>query len=212
MLTECLLIGAGGHSKVVIETIRISNSNCQLIVGDQDITKAGTYLLKDVPVVSLNNWPELPKHYHITIGVNYFRRKCNTLAQKYKKIAVSIIHPDSQISPSSVIGNGSFIAARSLVAAETIISEGCIINHGAIIDHECIIGEYSHIAPNVTVGGGVNIGKECLIGAGATILPLVKIGNNVTVGAGAVITENIHDNQKVVGVPGRNINEQQAPK
>ena len=55
------------------------------------------------------------------------------------------------------------------------------------------------------MGGGVEVGADSLIGASATVLPGIKLGENVVIGAGAVILSDVPDNQKVVGVPGRNI-------
>jgi sugar O-acyltransferase (sialic acid O-acetyltransferase NeuD family) len=206
MLTEILLIGAGGHGKVVIEAIKQIMSDCVVTVADQDEAKVDSYITKESQIVFLDGWSNLPRHYHVTIGNNKLRYKCSSLAKEQGKDIFTIVHPRSYVSPSASIGKGVFVAANAIVSSEAVVKEGGIINHGAIVDHECVIGEYSHIAPNATLGGGVTVGRGCLIGSGASVLPLVKIGDNVVIGAGAVITKDVNDNQKIVGVPGRDVN------
>ena len=53
-----------------------------------------------------------------------------------------------------------------------------IINHGAVVDHDCTIGDFSHIAPNATLGGSVRVGSNVLIGTGANILPGVSVADD----------------------------------
>ena len=203
MPTELLVIGAGGHARVVIEAIKGKSQDCLIILTDQDLAKEGKKVLGSIRIKYLKNWAELPGQYHAAIGNNQARQQLSVLAQEQGKQPFVVVHPDAYVSPSAHLGGGSFVAAKAVISAEAKISEGCIINHGAIVDHDCRIGSYAHIAPNATLGGGVEVGSGCLIGASATILPMVKIGCDVVVGAGAVIICDIPDNQTVMGNPGR---------
>ena len=49
----------------------------------------------------------------------------------------------------------------------------------------------------------VKIGEGTFVGPGSTILPGRQIGKNVVIGAGAVVTTDIPDNKRVIGIPGR---------
>lgn len=203
MPIELLMVGAGGHAKVVIEAVQAVNPACHILLADEDITKEGKKLLGNIPIHYLRNWEKLPDQCHIAIGNNQERERLSIVAHEQGKQPFTIVHPDAFVSLSAVFGSGNFIAAMVVISAEVKISEGCIINHGAIVDHDCYIGAYSHIAPNSTLSGGVKVGKGCLIGTGATLLPMVEIGDHVVIGAGAVVTCNVPDNQIVTGVPGR---------
>lgn len=205
MPTELLVIGAGGHAKVVIEAIQKKSDASRIVLADQDSTKEGKKMLGNISIKHLNYWAALPEQYHVAIGGNKERQQLSIVAQEQGKQPFTVVHPDASVSPSANLGGGCFVAAKVVIAAEAKIGEGCIINHGAVVDHDCQIGAYSHIAPNVTLGGDVEVGRECLIGAGAIILPMVKIGSQVIVGAGAVIISDIPDHQTVMGVPGRSI-------
>ena len=201
MTTKLLVVGAGGHAKVVIEAIQDKHQDCLIVLADDDLTKEGEEVLGNIAIESLKNWAELPEHYHVAIGNNNTRQELSIIAQDKGKLPFTVVHPDAYVSPSAHIGAGSFVAAKAVISAEAKISEACIINHGAIVDHDCRIGGYSHIAPNATLGGGVEVGSGCIIGASAIILPMVKVGCDVVIGAGSVVIRDISDHQTVMGNP-----------
>ena len=205
MLTKLLLIGAGGHAKVVTDAVYTIAPDCQIFIRDQDPCKMGKILINSIKIELLQNWSDLPEKYHVCIGNNHHRRTLDLTARTQGKQPYTVIHSEAYVSPYAQIAPGCFIAAKSVVSAGVRMTEGCIINHSAIVDHDCKIGAFTHIAPNVTLGGGVEIGAGSLIGASATVLPGIKLGENVVIGAGAVILSDVPDNQKVVGVPGRYI-------
>ncbi len=200
-----MLIGASGHAKIVVEAIQARDFDCQIILTDQDESKFQEVLLGYISINKLDDWDQLPEHCHISIGDNAIRKQLSDVAQRAGKLAYTVIHPEASVSPTATIGAGSFIAAKAIIGPEAIVGEGCIINHGAIVDHDCRVGAFSHIAPNATLGGAVEIGISCLIGAGSVVLPLMTIGCNATVGAGAVVNQNIVDEQTVVGIPARQV-------
>lgn len=88
-------------------------------------------------------------------------------------------------------------------------------------DTHIYIGDYTMIAPNVTIATAahplsaeereknmqynrpVKIGKRCWIGAGAIILPGVTIGDDTVIGAGSVVTKDIPSGVVAVGNPCR---------
>lgn len=206
MPTEILVIGAGGHAKVVIEAIQDGHPSYHIKLADHDRAKEGNKVLGKFPIIHLNNWVKLPEFCHVAIGDNQLRQKVHAEAVAQGKQTCTVVHSDARVSPSADIGPGCFVAAKAIVAAEAKIGESCIINHGAVVDHDCNIGNYSHIAPNATLGGGVNIGQGCLVGTNATILPNVKVGDNSVIGAGAVVINDVKANQRLIGVPARCVN------
>lgn len=198
-MTKIIIIGCGGHSKVLIDIISMLTN--YEIIGFYDDN------VKDF----FNNYPIFGKindivnnvdyTYIIGIGDNNIRK---IIFEKYHNLNWgTLIHPNSIISKTAVIKKGSVICAGSIIQTEVIIGENCIINTNCNIDHESIIGNNSSICPGSVICGRVNIDELCFIGANSTIIQNLKIGYNSIIGAGCVVIKNIPTNSKVVGNPGK---------
>lgn len=200
MTINLSIIGAGGHAKVVMESLNYTAKDYKVNFFDETIS-ASNVLLEKYRVSPLKDFEVLDEYFHVAIGSNSLRARISQDAIILKKNFLTISHRLAVVSANALIREGVFLAANSIVASEAIIKQGCIINHAAIVDHDCIIGKFSHIAPNSTLGGGVTIGKQCLIGAGAIILPNISIGDFSVIGAGSVVTKNIPKYGKFAGNP-----------
>ena len=57
----------------------------------------------------------------------------------------TLIHPTAFVSNSAFVDIGTVIGANAIVNTNSKIGEGCILSVGAIIDHDVIIGGGCHI-------------------------------------------------------------------
>ncbi len=78
-----------------------------------------------------------------------------------------------------------------------------LINTGAVVEHDCAIGDYAHVAPNATLGGGVTVGADAHVGMGAVVIEGRRVGASAFVAAGAVVVADVPDGARVAGVPAR---------
>lgn len=202
MPTNLSIIGAGGHAKVVVDSLSFFKDDYQIHICDEMAKESGM-LLNQFPIQIFNNYNSLEEYFHVAIGQNDVRERISLEAIKSGKKPLKLIHKLSLVSSYAIVQGGVFVAANVIVAADAIIENGCIVNHAAIVDHDCKVGEYSHIGPNATLGGGVTIGRRCLIGSGVVILPNIKIGDYAVIGAGSVITKDVLKGEKMVGNPAR---------
>ncbi|WP_069650357.1 acetyltransferase [Caloranaerobacter ferrireducens] len=210
MKEKVILIGGGGHCKVVIDAIK--RENRYEIVGITDIRSIGEKVL-NVPIIGNDSKLQEIRNSGInkaliTLGSIKDNSYRISLYDKVKRIGfsfINVIHPQAIIGEQVFMENGNVILPGVIINACTRIGNNCIINTGSIIEHDCVIGDHVHISPGVKIAGGVKIGKGSFIGIGSTIIQGVKIGNNVTIGAGAVVIEDIPDNAIVVGIPAKNI-------
>lgn len=205
---KIILIGGGGHCKVVISILKkLDNFE---IAGIVDINKAGS-LVSGIKIIGADD--DLRDIYKsgihnalITVGSikdNTKRYKLFNMAREIGYNFPVIISPEAIVDKSVKIGEGTVIMPGSIINIDSSIGKNCIINTGAIIEHDCKIGDYCHIAPGVHISGTVSIGKLSFIGIGATIIQGMKIGKNVTVGAGSVVIKDIPDNVIAVGNPAK---------
>lgn len=200
-----ILIGAGGHAKVVYDTLRCVNPTISVDVRDDNPALTGRRFFECF--IATPSVPEvvISRHAHVAIGNNAVRKRlCDRLREKGYSL-LTVIHPSASISSCAQISEGVFVAAHAVIGPNAVVGAGAIINHSAVVDHDCIIGGWAHMGPNATLGGSVEVGDGALIGAGAILLPGVKVGVRATVGAGAVVTRVVPDDAVVVGVPAREV-------
>lgn len=200
---RALLIGAGGHAKVVLDAWLQADRDAQIEVRDD---RHEVRMLLERPV----SHPAVPASTsvtlaHVAIGQNRIRQDIGARLSALGPVLVSVIHPAAHVSGYAEVGRGAFVAARAIVAAGAVVGAGVIVNHGAVVDHDCMVGDWAHLAPGSVLGGAVSIGRRVLVGSGAVILPGVKVGDDAVVGAGAVVTKDVGEGQYWVGVPARKL-------
>lgn len=105
-----------------------------------------------------------------------------------------------------LIGNNVEIGSNTVIARgtlnDTVIGNNVKIDDHVFIAHNCKIGDKSVITAFAEISGSVHVGQNCWIGPNSSIIQKVKIGNNVTIGIGAIITSDITDNKKIMGLEG----------
>ncbi|MDG0837076.1 acetyltransferase [Staphylococcus equorum] len=200
-----LLIGNGGHAKVIKDIIKQSEDYSFKGYLDDNINEF--HEEKNIIYDHLENIGNYSNDYHfiISIGNNEVREaiyiKLNLPSERYP----ILIHPSSSIGSNVEIGNGTVVMANTVINADTSIGKHSIINTGAIVEHDNNISDFVHVSPNSTLTGGVTVGAKSQIGASATVIPQINIGKNTIVGAGSTVVNDIGDNQIVVGTPSKPI-------
>lgn len=192
------LYGAGGHAKVILETLRAQSfADFRIVDSKREGTLLGLPIYNHLKIEELTPDDSLI----IAVGDNEARKLIDGKYAFVKKIQA--IHPSANISPSVTLGEGTVVMAGATIQADTRIGKQCIINTNSSVDHDNIIGDFVHISPNAAIAGAVEIGEGTHIGIGACIIQGVKIGSWATIGAGAVVIDDIPDRAVVVGNPGR---------
>lgn len=204
---DIVLIGAGGHGKVVLDAVRQEGRHRVVGFLDADPRLHGA-VVHDVPVIGGPNLlDKLPgrkvRGVLVAIGDNRTRANYAAEALAVGLELVSAVHPRAVVAASATVGRNVLIAAGAVVSVDATIGDGTIVNTAAVVDHECVIGRYAHVAPGVRLAGRVTVGDHAFIGLGASVIQCLSIGDRATVGAGAVVLADVSADTTVIGVPAR---------
>lgn len=210
MSLPVLVVGGGGHAKVLIEALRLRSMTILGII-DTDTAKIGTEVagirvIGDDKAISGYK----PETLLIVNGIGsvHLPKMRTDVFEKFKAKGftfATIIHPSAVVASDVILGEGAQIMAGVVIQPGCVIGANVIVNTRASIDHDCLIEDHVHIAPGVTLSGGVKVGNGVHIGTGATIIQGVAIGKNSVIGAGSVVTGNIESDTEVMGVPAKKI-------
>lgn len=206
MKSKLLIIGAGGHGKVVAEIALKMNRWSQIAFLDNDESRRSA-LNFDVIGKSDDAFRYIGGYdLFVAIGDNRIREE---LQEKLEKAGANIpilIHPQSIIGNDVSIGMGTVLMAGSIINCCSKVGKGCIVNTGATIDHDNEIEDYVHLSPGTHLAGNVRIGKGTWIGIGGLVSNNVSIITRSIIGAGAVVIKDINTAGTYVGVPARGVN------
>jgi len=210
-MEKIILIGGGGHCKVIIDAITLGGR--YRIVGITDPRKDMKERVCGVPVIG----PDSALERYFKKGVRSCFLAIGTVrseiarAKLYKRIAKfgfsfpNVIHPRACVSKFAYLGEGNYVGPGAIINADAVVGDHCIINTGALVDHDCVIGDYVHVATGVSMSAGVVVGEYAHIGTGSSIVQYVKIGGHVTIGAGSVVVCSTDKAGTYVGNPARRI-------
>ncbi|GGA79177.1 acetyltransferase [Neiella marina] len=204
-MRRLVILGAGGHGKVVADIARLTARYQQLMFLDDAFEAIGLTL--DIAVVgplsAFSNYIDDRTDFFVAMGSCKGRE--NWLQQLLAANAsiATLVHPNAIIANSSRVDIGVLVCAGAIINPDSHIGVGTIVNTGATVDHDCSIGSYTHICPGVSVAGMVTVGERCWLGIGCNVIQQIDIADDCTLGAGATLLQSTQAGQTLVGVPAR---------
>jgi UDP-perosamine 4-acetyltransferase len=208
VLPRCVILGGGGHARVIIDCIREFGLAEIAGVLDPGSSLQGRRVL-DVPVLGgddLLGGMATGDLTHFVVGLggvgdNRPRRRLFELGCSFRLNPLTVRHASAMISRWAEIGPGCQLLAGTVVNACAALGENVIVNSGAIVEHDCVVGDHVHIATGARLTSTVRVGTGAHIGAGATVRQSIRIGEGAVVGAGAVVVKDVAAGVVVAGVP-----------
>lgn len=201
-------LGAGGHSKMVIETLRLAGKHQIIGLLDPKQELWQTHVL-ETPVLGGDEL--LPKLHDQgvrlafiglgSVGETDQRRRLYNHAISQGFQIVPAIHPKAVVSDAAVVGDAPTILALAVINPDAQIEDNVIVNTGAIIEHDCIVNSHVHVATGAVLAASVKVGTGAHIGAGATIRQGINIGEGALIGIGAAVVKDVEPWTVVAGVP-----------
>ena len=136
MTNRNLIIGAGGHGKVIadimlcqgMEVLGFLDDNSQLI---------GQCLLSLPVLAEVGQWADFyPDGLVVGIGDNAIRRAVVELLETDAAPSwITVLHPNATVAHSSHIGAGTVVMANAVINPDVQVGRHAIINTSATVDH-----------------------------------------------------------------------------
>jgi len=200
-----LIVGAGGHGKVVADAaLLMAQWNRIGFLDDHYPAISGIACVPVLGVVDdAKSFLEEYSHVVVAIGDNRLRMKLLNSLVKRGFVEAIVVHPQAAVSQGALLEGGTVVFAQAAVNYGAHIGRGGIVNTGATIDHDCFLSEGVHVSPGAHLAGNVCVGEYTWVGMGASIIAGVSLQADVMVGAGAVVLADVPHCATIVGVPGR---------
>lgn len=207
---RCLILGGGGHARVLIDGL-LALGGVELVGvldSSQSLEGGDVY---GVPVLGGDDLlprcaGKLADHFLVGLGGvrdNGPRRRLFESALSHGLKPLTFVHPMAYCSPRAILGAGSQLLPLCVVNAGASLGVNVIVNSGAVVEHDCRVGDHVHLATGARLCSTVEVGDQAHIGAGAVVRQLVAIGAGAVVAAGAVVVMDVAPGALVQGVPAR---------
>lgn len=165
---KLLILGAGGHGKVVRETAQATGQFEKIA------------FLDDAAPDALGKLGELPRFMEefdcafVAMGNPVLRREYQNWLEVLGVTLPAVIHPRSIVSPTAKVGVGTVIMAGAVVQTGVKIGCGCILSAGAIVDHDACLGDYCHINAGAVVPSMSAVSENTKVDYGQVFCGLKK--------------------------------------
>ena len=196
-MRDLFIVGAGGLGREAAWTVERINAASQQplwrLIGfaDDDPAKAtgnfeGYPMLGSVEKASKDH---PGASVFIAIGDNAIRRKIYGQLRGHDFPA--LIDPSAQVSPTTEFKHGTYIACEAVVSVGTEIGKFVIINARAGVGHDSVVGDFSNVAPGVSLSGHTTLGQDVFMGTNSCTAPGRKVGDGATVACGTPVLKDV---------------------
>ena len=159
-----LIIGAGGHGRVVKEVAQTMNKYNRIDFLDDNselaIGKCDEYI----------GFRDDYTYAFVAFGSNELRSKWTEKLREAGFEIPTLIHPTAYVSPTADIEPGVVVLPKAAINSNAVIKQGSIIGMGSLIDHDVAIDEFCHINTGTIVKANCTVKSYTKIDAGEAYL------------------------------------------
>lgn len=195
-----MLLGAGGHAKVVAAIARRAGWTLRGVLDDG--RPPGTDFL-GVPVLgpaaaAVDQPPDVA--LFVAIGDNATRARLFDGLRRAGRHLPALVDPDAELGGCEP-GPGTVVMAGALVLAGTELGANCILNTRCLVGPECRLEDHVHLCPGTCLESQVWIGVRTMVGTGSVILAGCRVGADCKIGAGSLVDRDLAEGQLGYGRP-----------
>jgi sugar O-acyltransferase (sialic acid O-acetyltransferase NeuD family) len=205
-----LIIGAGGHAKVLADALLASGRQVLGFTAGKDFDGQHKHPLPGLAILGTDDVLSQYSASEIELINGIGGIDCRGLRRRVQETLEAngwhfsgVRHPAALVSPFADIATGAQLMAASVIQPGARIGAGSIINTAAVVEHDAMLDAFVHVAPRAVLCGDTEVGCDSHIGAGAIVRQGVKLGSNTLVGAGAVVVTTFVGQGILTGIPAR---------
>ncbi|UOP01246.1 hypothetical protein LVJ84_02955 [Kingella potus] len=147
---KLVIIGAGGHGKVLAATALAAGRWAQIVFLD-DVPRRRRHRTRPARFGRHTAFGHAPDSRRIPgrRGRGRQRRAAKAVRYRLKTLGFTlpdIVHPSAVVAPYAALGGGCAVFAQAVIQPGSRIGEGCIVNTAATVDHDCTLGAFVHIS------------------------------------------------------------------
>lgn len=212
-LPGLLIVGGGGHGRVVAEAAFLSGRFSQLLVIDPHAAADWDFSL--CPCVASEVEADVqPAHWRFisAVGEQDLRQRLFDHYERKEFAPATVLHPAAIVSPSAQIGRGVAVCAGAVVATLARVGDGVIVNHNAVVEHDSEVAAFAHLAPGAILAGDACLGEKSFLGSNASIRHGKRVGSGIVIGNGAAVVADVSEPGIYGGTPARLLKKTTLPK
>mgnify|MGYP000861907379 CR=1 FL=1 len=201
MSEPIVILGAGGHGRVIADAVRARGGDFLGFLDDRKQAATG------LPVLGrITQAEDFARRALFIIGVGDNAARA-ALADRFAGIlrfAVAV-HPGAVLAPDVVLGEGTVVMPGAVLNTGTVVGKHCIVNTAATADHDCVLEDFVHLSPGAHLAGEIRVGARGWVGAGAVVVNGARLCADCRIGAGGVVIHGLTQPGTYVGVPVRRL-------
>jgi len=199
-LRPLILIGAGGHAKV-LHALAVAAGHNLLGVCDPHLASRGITHWRGLDVLGGDDVLQTVDPQTVAL-INGIGKTAGAVTRREvfeRHLAAGFYfpvlkHPMAWVAPCVELAQGVQLMAGVIIQPEVQVGENTIINTGASVDHDCCVGSHVHVAPGAVLCGGVRVGDDAFIGSGAIVIQQLSIGDSAVIAAGTTLARSLPSN------------------
>lgn len=172
MNSSIIIIGAGGHGKVVHDAI--VSQNVYTIAGFVDGNKpVGTKVVGNYEVIcsqsDVENLRNKVDYFIVAIGNNNIRAAVYQQLWKGFKPA-TVIHPSCFVGSNVKIGEGTVVLANAVLNSGCSVGINSIVNTSVVVDHDSTVGNHVYLKLGTIITNNCVVEDYCTTELGQIVI------------------------------------------